>query len=329
MASPRAFLTGVVTGDTALDTIGARFDRLFDNTGFWLTVTSGGAEGDDVTAEIRDNAASPALDPIPLERGWLTGMQVALAWPATNTGAVTLNVNGAGALNVLTAEGDALTAGQLPAGLLVRMTYLNGALVVSTPLPSASTAGARLFYIFTASGTWTKPLDQPDATAWNVGGWGGGGGGGTVISVGGGGGAYSQAVFRHSDLPSTVSVTIGAGGAAGNPGGTGGNTTFGSLLTAYGAGGRNGAGVLSASTDSTPGRMGGGVTGAGAGNMWAGAGARGGAFLGGGGGGNSGSSAGNSALAGDGGENGFAGLAPGGGGGEDAAGGRGELWIWN
>ena len=97
--------------------------------------------------------------------------------------------------------------------------------------------------VFTASGTWTKPSDGTIALITI---WGGGGGGGRDQgdnAGGGGGGACVQALYQLSDLPGAVSVTIGAGGAgqAGNgDGSTGGTTTFGALLSAYGGGGGGG-----------------------------------------------------------------------------------------
>jgi hypothetical protein len=78
---------------------------------------------------------------------------------------------------------------------------------------------------------------------------GGGGGGGAYdsgsSSGGGGGGAgaiwYRAPVWVDQAVTSSVSVTIGAGGTVtstnGNPGG---NSTFGSYLTAYGGGGGEG-----------------------------------------------------------------------------------------
>jgi len=98
----------------------------------------------------------------------------------------------------------------------------------------------------------------PDAasTAVRVLMWGGGAGGasgvcggnGQVRAGGGGGGGGSFVVkdFQISDLTTPVSVAVGAGGAggakvgtaasAGNDGVVGGNTTFGTYLTAYGGG---------------------------------------------------------------------------------------------
>jgi len=151
----------------------------------------------------------------------------------------------------------------------------NGTTWVSSP-PSAATSVN--LQAFTVSGTWTKPVT---ATFVMVEAWGAGGGGGSGSRVvlgnasmgggGGGGGAYAYRVFAASELTSTVTVTIGAGGTGGtaisvdstngNNGVTGGNTTFGSFITAYGgflgglgdspngkAWGGGGGGVLSAPT---------------------------------------------------------------------------------
>lgn len=91
---------------------------------------------------------------------------------------------------------------------------------------------------WTTSGTYTK---SSGATLVYVRAWGGGGSGenddGTAGSGGGGGGEYIEMWFEASDLGATETITIGAGGAsvtsAGN-GNNGGDTTFGSLLTANG-----------------------------------------------------------------------------------------------
>lgn len=103
---------------------------------------------------------------------------------------------------------------------------------------------------FLSSGTWTKPDGLKYARVICVGGGGGGGSGrftGTGNSSAGGsggaGGCYSVHAFRESSIPSTVAVTVGAGGAGAAPkttngtgtGGTaGGTSSFGSLLRAVG-----------------------------------------------------------------------------------------------
>lgn len=97
---------------------------------------------------------------------------------------------------------------------------------------------------FEASGTWVKPpgclFVQVQVQA------GGGGSGGCpatdathgACSGGGGGGEFAQGWFAAQSLPATVPITVGAGGTAGAPGvnngGPGGNSSFGSLITAVG-----------------------------------------------------------------------------------------------
>jgi hypothetical protein len=98
------------------------------------------------------------------------------------------------------------------------------------------------------STNWTAPAGVTEV--WVTGCGGGGGGGGTKTGgggCGGGGGGGGQSVFRMRlsvTAGNTYSVSIGAAGAAGtdqsvNPtnGGTGGNTTFGGLLTLTGGSG--------------------------------------------------------------------------------------------
>jgi hypothetical protein len=110
--------------------------------------------------------------------------------------------------------------------------------------------------VFTTSGTWTKPGTGTVALVTI---WGGGGGGGKDLNDragGGGGGACTQVLYQLSDLPSSVTITIGAGGAGQSgstgTGGVGGTTTFGALLSAFGGGGGGG------STDADTGGGGGG-----------------------------------------------------------------------
>ena len=191
---------------------------------------------------------------------------------------------------------------------------------------------------FLSSGTWTKDagLQRIRVQAWGAGGSGGVGqagyGGG-----GGGGGGYIEQWFEADDLGATETVTIGAGGAAktgiNTRGSVGGNTTFGSLITAYGGGGGGeaeeggggGGGTLGAGASSvdTPGGAGGGPDGGGSASsssFGGGGGSDGdvGAASGGGsshygGGGGGGSSQGSSTISGPGGSSYFGGGGGGGG----------------
>lgn len=110
------------------------------------------------------------------------------------------------------------------------------------------------YQVLTETGTWTKPAAATATSRVRVQLWAGGGGGGSSSTGGGGGGGgYKEAWFSAADLGATETVTIGAGGAVAT---AGGNSTFGSLLTAYGGGG-------GASGASSGGGGGGGLTSAG------------------------------------------------------------------
>ena len=182
--------------------------------------------------------------------------------------------------------------------------------------------------------------------------WGAGGGGASLANGGGGGGGhYVSGWFRVAGLPSSVAVTIGAGGPIN---GNGGDTSFGAILLARGglgtstANGGPGAGTLAT------GRLGGGVAGVpttsitarggdaqlecggggAVGGGGVGSGPGGAAIRGGGGGAAAGAAApttnvgGVSIFAGKGGDSNTAGTAPAGGGGRNAPGARGEIRVW-
>ena len=104
---------------------------------------------------------------------------------------------------------------------------------------------------FTSNGTYTPAVGAQFTRVIMVGGGGGGGGGiatasGTSNSggSGGGGAAFVDATFQTSALGSSVTVTIGQGGAGGagsttttgNTGVAGGQSLFGTFLSAYGGG---------------------------------------------------------------------------------------------
>ncbi len=93
--------------------------------------------------------------------------------------------------------------------------------------------------------TWTKPAKGNMALieCWGAGGSGGRAGSGDG-GGGGGGGAYLSRLVPIASLGSTESVTVGAGGPAATSddanGTAGGNSSFGSWVTAYGGGAGNG-----------------------------------------------------------------------------------------
>jgi hypothetical protein len=121
---------------------------------------------------------------------------------------------------------------------------------------------------FMTSGTWTKPSNRLGSTRALLQAWGAGGSGGRHASGlpgGGGGGGYGERWIFLSDLPATITITVGAGGlpkgADGN-GNSGGTTTIGTFLSVYGGGygsgsplfnGGGGGGPLSAGAGHLPG----------------------------------------------------------------------------
>ena len=93
---------------------------------------------------------------------------------------------------------------------------------------------------FLTSGTWTKPTNANWVRVELVGaGAGGPNNTSTTAQTAGGGGAYVDKIFRATELGATETVGIGAGGtgkanATSGAGANGGDTTFGTHLTAPG-----------------------------------------------------------------------------------------------
>lgn len=166
--------------------------------------------------------------------------------------------------------GDGTQYANTAAGTSGQYLQSNGASAPSWVTPG----GGATLNEFTSTGTWTKPSG---ATFVMVEVWGAGAGGSSGArqpagtssggGTGGGGGAYRYKLFKASDLTSTVTATIGAGGTGGltavgnnsdgRAGTNGGDSSFGAYLVSYGgrigevgttssANGGPGGGVLSA-----------------------------------------------------------------------------------
>lgn len=244
--------TPPLTGTAFLNEYAQRMKSLFDAAAFPLTAVAG--TGNAVTASL-----DPPLDP----GGLVNGMKFTITWAAANTGAVTLAINGGTAVPVVDADNVALGASALAAGRRSLIEFVGTAFRILSSAGGGAAGAGPAYQAFTASGTWTRPTGYDPDTVVMVELWGGGGGGGRGAGGGGGGGGGYQRFFsRISALPSSVSVTIGAGGVdattLNTSGGAGGNTTFGALATAFGGGG--GGGVASGATG---GGGGGGERGAG------------------------------------------------------------------
>jgi len=116
--------------------------------------------------------------------------------------------------------------------------------------------------VFTSSGTYTPTSGMIYCTVECLGGGGGGGGTGASATAGAGGaaGGYCKKTFSAATIGSSQTVTIGSGGSGNSnaSGSAGGNTTFGSLLTANGG---NGGSVGAAVNNQVTGPSGGTATG--------------------------------------------------------------------
>jgi hypothetical protein len=159
---------------------------------------------------------------------------------ANTTNAVTLNVNGLGAVPVVKNGSSALAVGDLGSGQAFEVTYDGTNFQLGG---GAGGHGALINVQFiTASGTYTPTAGATNGIAWVQGAGAAGGGTGattsTACAAGGGGQGGAFGMVRMPTL-SAQTVTIGAGGtgvagAAGNPGGA---TSLGTLISAPGGAG--------------------------------------------------------------------------------------------
>lgn len=173
---------------------------------------------------------SYAITPTPAITSYVAGQVFTFKAGATNTGAATLAVSGLSPVNIKKNATDDLVTGDILIGAIVMVEY------DGTNMQVISNVNNSNVQTFTTAGlnTWTKPANVSPNSLVKVKLWGGGGGGvASGFGGGGGGGGYSEWEVFASSLAATASVSVGAGGAPGSPGG---DTTF-AGLTAWGGGG--------------------------------------------------------------------------------------------
>jgi len=254
---PTSSTPGAVTGDDYMDAVQEEFTGLWNRSICSLSNVAG--TGDAITADLVPALTGSLVDGMAF---WLTPTN-------DNTGAATIAINGASAIPIKDAAGDALTAAALTAGQTYLLKSDGTNLRIASASGSSVGSGYRVVVKEYLSGaTWTKPAGLVKIRVRVRAGGGGSGGknsdSGTRCGGGGGGGGEAIKEVVAASLASPETVTVGAGGTAGGTGsadvgGTGGTSSFGSHCVATGGLGGRTASTASAS-DGYPGGAGGAGT---------------------------------------------------------------------
>ena len=179
----------------------------------------------------------------------MSTLQVANIW-FESTGNNRIQYTGSNSYVIVAGGANTLTVNSTAATITGAATFSNTLTLPASgikfsdnsTLTTAPLSGFSNMQVFTANGTFTVPAGVTKVKVTVVG--GGGGGGGSTSSYGGyggGGGGGGSAIKIISGLTpaGTVSVTVGAGGAAssGGAGGAGGTSSFGAYCSSTGGGG--------------------------------------------------------------------------------------------
>ncbi len=226
---PNSLSTPPISGADYMDAVSDKFGILFNSIILKPTAITN-----------TDNAYTMTIDPV-LSGDVTEGMGFLVKPNANNTDAVTLRIGTNPYHSVVKASGTALASGEWNTSTYYFISFLDGAFRILSQISQAQVTSVALYQAFTSSGTWTKPTGLSNDAIVIVECWGAGGGGGGSGSAGGGGGggAYVRKELRAGDLTSSVSVTVGTGGAgnASGVGNVGNSSSFGAYVQAFGGGG--------------------------------------------------------------------------------------------
>jgi hypothetical protein len=185
------------------------------------------------------NVQTVLLNPAPTSTAQLSGIPITLLSQGTNTGPVTLSVNGLPALPIVTTGGVPLAPGVLVTSYPFTVRLLGSAFVMMSEVSTGRFLGVQEFI---SSGTYV-PTPGMASVIFEVQGGGaasaGAGGAATGnVSLGAPGtsGAYAKGRFTAAQVGASQSVVIGVGGipVSNGVGGNGGASSVGALITAPG-----------------------------------------------------------------------------------------------
>jgi hypothetical protein len=193
-----------------------------------------------------DNGVANALNVVlnPSNTVAAKGQQVLVQAANTNTGAATIVVNGAAAVQIIY-RGLPLVGGEIKAGQFTYLTFDGQFYQLVGTSQAAPSQYQTAYYILNGTYTYTVP---PNVSKLKISLWGGGGSGGSTSTTsasgsGGGGGGHGQGIYAVTG-GATYTLIVGQGAprpAKGNNNGTtGGTSSFGSLISATGGSGGDG-----------------------------------------------------------------------------------------
>lgn len=143
--------SGTISGPDFFTEYQGAMAGLFDASRLPLTSVAGTA--DDVTATCAWDLSA-----------LVDGMCFGITWGGTNTGGMTLAINGLAAADVLTAAGGAMPAGVVEAGVRSTLEYIGGDFRVMSPIPTGGSVGIDIAGLaFGAVGTYCFAI-RPTST---------------------------------------------------------------------------------------------------------------------------------------------------------------------